>query len=171
MILWLWVLEPTPWSSEKPVQPSCLSLVGTLEETVMKSRPFLNDDLSSTYKKHQLWGHQKKFQRKHMDIRKLCCLLIMNKSSASVSWEMGLAQDFIFKENWWSIKAKSICDQPDNPISLSLHELWQTPNVTPKKHQSNCLWILPTEENAASEKEHSWLSSWSLNLLFLNEQK
>lgn len=122
-------------------------------------------------KKHQFWGHQKNFQRKHMDIRKLCYLLIMNKSSASVPWEIRLAQGCIFKENWWNIKAQSIWDQLDNPISLSLHELWQTPNVTKKLNHSNCLWILPTRENAASEKEHSWLSNWNLTVLFKNEQK
>lgn len=55
--------------------------------------------------------------------------------AASVSWERGLDQDFIFKENWWSIKAKSIWDQVDNPISLSLRELWQTPNVTQKRKE------------------------------------
>lgn len=114
------------------LQISWLLFAITVEETLLKFRPFLNNNLLYTYKKHQFWGHQKKFQRKHMDIRKLCCLLIMNKSSARVPWEMRLAQDFIFKENWWSIKAKSIWDQLDNPISLSLHELWQTPNVTPK---------------------------------------
>lgn len=59
VILWLCVLEPTPSSSEKPVQPSWLSLAGTLEEKFLKYRPFLNDNLSSTFKKHQFWGHKR----------------------------------------------------------------------------------------------------------------